>query len=101
MSKLLPTDFLHLADYTRYSNLAVRKKFADTLVSLSDKAFLAILAPALGLALHQSLGSYLAFILLGALFFVAGLYFRHQALKVYDELLRSAERIGSEASKQL
>ncbi|MGF1546177.1 MAG: hypothetical protein ACFCUG_02490 [Thiotrichales bacterium] len=93
--------FLHLGDHYRYRNLAVKKKFADTLISLSDKSFLAILAPALGLALHQHVGAYIAFGVLAVTFFVAGLYFRHAALQIYDQLLETPEKIEGPNGKGL
>lgn len=78
--------FSHGEGHHHYKSDEAKKKYADQLLSLSEKSFLAIMAPAFSLPLSDKSDSFAIFIILGFVFFVGGLYFRHEGLKIYDVL---------------
>lgn len=63
---------------------------------------MAIMAPAFGLPLSDKCRSFAIFIVLGFLFFVGGLYFRHEGLKIYGFLFekRNPDSVNTYQSRQ-
>lgn len=88
--------FSHGEGHHHYKSDEAKKKYADQLLSLSEKSFLAIMAPAFSLPLSDKSGSFTIFIFLGFVFFLGGLYFRHEGLKIYDFLF---EKQNSDSEK--
>ena len=80
--------FSHGEGHKHYKSKAAKQKYADQLLSLSEKCFLAIIAPAFGLPLSDKYGAFFAFTAMAVVFFIGGLYFRHEGLLIYDELAK-------------
>lgn len=78
--------FSHGKGHRHYKSKVAKQKYADQLLSLSEKCFLAILAPAFSLPLSDKSDAFLVFVVMAVVFFVGGLYFRHEGLSIYDAL---------------
>lgn len=80
--------FSHAEGHKHYKSKAAKQKYADQLLSLSDKCFLAIIAPAFSLPLSDdNLANFFVFMIMATVFFTGGLYFRHEGLLIHDELI--------------
>ena len=78
--------FSHGEGHKHYKSKAAKQKYADQLLGLSEKCFLAIIAPAFSLSLSNKSGAFFVFVVMAVVFFVGGLYFRHEGLLIYDKL---------------
>lgn len=78
--------FSHGEGHKHYKSTEAKRKYADQLLSLSEKSFLAILAPAFSLPLTDKAEAFSVFVVMSLVFFTGGLYFRHEGLKIYDLL---------------
>lgn len=87
--------FSHGEGHKHYKSKTAKQKYADQLLILSEKCFLAILAPAFSLPLSSKFDAFLVFVVMAVTFFAGGLYFRHEGLSIYDELamIESREKI--------
>lgn len=89
---MLKFSFSHGEGHKHYKSAEAKRKYADQLLSLSGKSFLAILAPAFSLPLSDKADFFMVFVILSTVFFSGGLYFRHEGLKIYDYLAESSQQ---------
>ncbi len=83
---MLKFGFSHGEGHRYYKSTEAKRKYADQLLNLSEKSFLAILAPAFSLPLSDKTEAFAVFVVMSFVFFLGGLYFRHEGLKIYDFL---------------
>ena len=86
LKKFKLATLMHGKGRNHYKSYEAKRKYADQLLSLSEKSFLAILVPAFSLPLSDKTESFGVFIVMSLVFFIGGLYFRHEGLKIYDFL---------------
>jgi hypothetical protein len=72
----------HLA----YTGKRAKEEFAKQLISVSEKIFLATLLPILGFMLKPTELNLSLLIVADSVFIIAGLYLRHEGLKVLDDI---------------
>lgn len=85
-----------------YKSTLAKKKYADQLLSLSEKSFLAVIAPVFGFVINNSqFEIILAFMVLSLLFITGGFYFRHQGLSIYDYLAEQQTENSEKQNKTL
>lgn len=89
---MLRFSFSHGEGHNHYKSAKAKRKYADHLLKLSEKSFLAILAPAFSLPLSDKADTFIVFVILSTVFFSGGLYFRHEGLKIYDNLAESDQQ---------
>lgn len=83
---LFSTEFLHGEGYQRYSSSEAQRKYADQLLNISEKSLLLMFAPAFGFLLSDEASVFIGVLLLSILLLACILYYRHEALKIYDAL---------------
>jgi hypothetical protein len=77
--------FLHGEGHKHYKSNTAKQKYADQLIRLSEKCFLAIIAPAFSLPMSDNPDAFFISTAMAVVFFVGGLYFRHEGLLIYDK----------------
>jgi hypothetical protein len=79
-------EFLHGRGHDFYDGKQAKELYGKQLVSLSEKVFWAMLAPIFGFFLNPEAIDLKLVMYATGVFLSVGLYFRHQGLKIIDEL---------------
>lgn len=81
----MPT-FLHGKGHDYYDSKEAKMLYGKQLISLSEKIFWAMITPFLGYFLNPEKVDILLVGFVSLAFLTIGLYFRHQGLKIVDQL---------------
>lgn len=81
-----------------YSSAKARKKYARSLLRLADKFFWAPIAALLATGLTSRNDIFLAQCIIAATFVILGIYLRHCALIIYDDLPKKRNKRTTSSS---